>query len=281
MLKNKELNDVTILVNSCDLYEDAWRPFFVLLRTQWPKCPYRILLNTEKKSFIYEGVEVLNTGEDTWSKRVINALHTIETEYVLFFLEDFFLMSEVQEDLFDEALSLIKKNNQVGMISFNPEVSKAIWHTKRIRGEQHFEEVKKTTTARINAVCALWRKDFFLKVLQEEENPWEFESNGTERAKKYKEKVLCLRDDLPKVFNFRYCIGSGYGISQKSWLPKNKELFEKYDIEVDFERLGWYKTETKKRVKRTTKDKIKLIYKNPEELMQMVITKIKNKLGIK
>ena len=29
-------NDVTILVNSCDKYEDAWEPFFKLFSIQWP-----------------------------------------------------------------------------------------------------------------------------------------------------------------------------------------------------------------------------------------------------
>ena len=44
-------NDVTILVNSCDKYEDAWEPFFKLFSIQWPECPYKIILNTESKNF--------------------------------------------------------------------------------------------------------------------------------------------------------------------------------------------------------------------------------------
>ena len=45
-------NSVTILVSSCDLYEDAWYPFFKLLKIQWPECEqYRIVLNTETKTY--------------------------------------------------------------------------------------------------------------------------------------------------------------------------------------------------------------------------------------
>ena len=40
-------NDVTILVNSCDKYEDAWEPFFVLLEKYWIDHPRKILLNSE------------------------------------------------------------------------------------------------------------------------------------------------------------------------------------------------------------------------------------------
>ena len=36
--------EVTILVNSCDLYEDTWYPFFKLLQLQWPECPYKVVL---------------------------------------------------------------------------------------------------------------------------------------------------------------------------------------------------------------------------------------------
>ena len=82
-------NDVTILVNSCDKYEDAWEPFFRLFHMQWPDCPYKIILNTESKTFLcdYISVETIHTCEcNTWTERVKKALSKIDTEFVLFFL---------------------------------------------------------------------------------------------------------------------------------------------------------------------------------------------------
>ena len=61
----KPKQELAILVNSCDKYEDAWDPFFKLLKIQWPDCPYRIYLNTEFKNYVCDcfDVEVINSGK--------------------------------------------------------------------------------------------------------------------------------------------------------------------------------------------------------------------------
>ena len=39
--------NITILVNSCDLYEEAWHPFFKLMEINWPESKnYKIVLHT-------------------------------------------------------------------------------------------------------------------------------------------------------------------------------------------------------------------------------------------
>ena len=85
--------DVTILVNSCDLYEDAWDPFFRLLKIQWPDCAYPVILNTETKEYHCDFMDVrtVKSGKKrSWSARLKYALDQIETRFVLFSLEDFF-----------------------------------------------------------------------------------------------------------------------------------------------------------------------------------------------
>jgi len=271
--KNK---DCTILVNSCDLYEDAWEPFFKLFKIQWPDCPYSFILNTESKNYKSDfwDITIFKSGDIPWSDRVLNALETIESEFVVFFLEDFFLMSPVNVDVFHSALSLIRENEKIGAICFNPDIDSKVWKTKG-EYDKYFTELKKGSIARINAVAALWRKDFLTKMLKRGENPWEFESNGTKRGELCEEIVLCLTDVKYAPFRFHFCVGYGYGITSKSWLPKNKELFDKYDIKVDFENLGWYVPQPK-RQKRSFKEKISLIYKNPKELFEMFSVKIKH-----
>ena len=47
-------SNITVLVNSCDSYSDAWYPFFTLWKKYWPDCKYPIILNTESKSYLDE-----------------------------------------------------------------------------------------------------------------------------------------------------------------------------------------------------------------------------------
>lgn len=46
-----EFNDVTLLVSSCDKYEDTWHPFFELLHIYGNGFSCPIVLNTEKKQY--------------------------------------------------------------------------------------------------------------------------------------------------------------------------------------------------------------------------------------
>ena len=92
-------DDVTILVNSCDLYEDTWYPFFKLLQMQWPDCPYKVMLNTETKEYNcpFMNVETIKSGnEKSWTARLKYALNKIDSEFVLFFLEDFFFLNPLE-----------------------------------------------------------------------------------------------------------------------------------------------------------------------------------------
>lgn len=273
---------VSILVNSCDKYVDAWEPFFRLLHIQWPDCPYNIFLNTESKKYECDflNVSTICCGKNkSWSQRVKYALSLIDTDYVLFFLEDFFLMSPVNSYLLSNAVDEIQRNKRIGFISFNPDLDKALGYWKIDREyNEYYVYVSKKSKYRINAQANLWRKSFLNNVLKDNENAWEFEVYGTIRAKLMHQITLSRKIDSDKVFDYHTYQRFGYGINRGKWLQNNKSLFDKYAINVNFNNLGWYrKSNSQTRKKRTKKELIKLIYTNPIELLQIIKQKIQSK----
>lgn len=42
----------TVLLSTCDSYEDTWNPFFKLMNKYWEDCPYDVFINTESKNYI-------------------------------------------------------------------------------------------------------------------------------------------------------------------------------------------------------------------------------------
>ena len=50
--------DLTIIVCSCDAYEDLWYPYFEIFKNQWPDCKYPIILNTESKTYSHDGLNI-------------------------------------------------------------------------------------------------------------------------------------------------------------------------------------------------------------------------------
>lgn len=117
---------VTLLVSSCDKYSSTWEPFFKLLKIQWPECLCRIVLSTETKQFHMDSMNIntINAGPGlSWSTRLIRTLNQINTEYILFFLEDFFLLESVDNNNFNKAVKILDDNSNVCMIQF-PSIEK-------------------------------------------------------------------------------------------------------------------------------------------------------------
>lgn len=235
-------NICSMLVTSCDSYEDAWEPFFQLLHIMWPDLSLPLYLNTETKEYHNSSINVqvlhpININDEkgrpiSWSRRLKEVLNQIDSKYILFFLEDFFLMSPVRSDMVEKSIDYMEKNNDVVMIDYFREP-----HDDCVVMDE-FSYTSRDFDYGLNAMSALWRKDFLLSILRDE-NPWDFEFNATRRWWRTDYKVLTHREEFSPIFDYKTKTKFGYGIFQGKWLRKNPELFAKYGIEVDFEKRGF------------------------------------------
>ncbi|MCR5690193.1 MAG: hypothetical protein K6G71_08085 [Clostridiales bacterium] len=234
---------LTILLTSCDAYSDAWEPFFCLWRKYWPSCDYPFILNSETKTFHSEHFQVNSFcgGKDlAWSKRLKLCLKTVNTEYVLLCLEDYFLQAPVNTEVFDAALKAMNENEKIGVVQFAIDIPTK--YDGNIEINHYFSPVPKyqkdRNNGRIFCVLSLYRTKYLKKLLQAKESPWEFEIFGSLRSQYYREIILRENDNHPRCFSYYIEPKYGYAISRGKWLPKNRELFEENGIEVDFTNLG-------------------------------------------
>ena len=229
-------NLCSILVMSCDKYKDAWEPFFKMFSIMWPDCPFKLYLCTESLQFSSDGMDItcLNTDKksDSWSIRLKKAISKIDTKYILFFLEDFFVISPVRSDVVYSVLNWFENDKSVGFVDFNCNPNK----DELINGE--FSETLKKFRYRLNTQAGIWRKDYLYDVLRDED-PWTFETYASFRSRKMPYKVFSHRKEYPMVFEYYTENKDGYGLRRGKWLDKNPELFDKYDIKVDFSNLGF------------------------------------------
>lgn len=235
--------NVTILVNSCDKYEDAWTPFFKLLKIQWPECPYDIVLSTETKTFNCDcfDVRTINSSPElSWSSRLKNVLNQIETEYVLFFLEDFFLLEKVQTECFYAALELLENNADLSLVQFPSIEPDYVPCEKANNNSDIFEKVKLLKQYRAKVMVSLWRRSDFEYLIFENENPWICERETSIRSTACNKKIIKQNYNI-SIPAFFYHINPrmGYGITGGKWLKNNKPFFEKKRIlGVNYDNLG-------------------------------------------
>lgn len=241
------MNDFTIFVSSCDQYADAWHPFFSLLEKHGGSlCKRPICLCSETKTYTHHSLSIRTfqyRKNSTWSQRIKAALSTIDTEYILFIIDDYFLLDSINENTLQLVLEYLKNNKDVGYLSIpNKPMSTTTTSTE-------VAEKIDLTTKRLYLTVSFWKTDYMKRILRKHESIWDFERYSVLRVPLYPEKVMQLNPSYPILYHYLQpssikngldIVGEGYGIVRGRWLRSTKDLFEQHNIEVCFENMGWY-----------------------------------------
>lgn len=232
--------DLTILVNSCDSFEDCWLPFFTLLKRYWGADTIpNIVLITEKKEFTFDGLPIraaqVQTGSSTmtWSQCLLAAIDRVETDFILYLQEDYFIDSPINLKMFFEIMDVMRYESEIkyiGLTHFGNGGKKL---------ETNWPYLKKITRCapyRISTQAGIWRKATLRSYLKEWENGWMFELYGTLRAWRRNDLFLVWDPDQAKPI-----ISYGHtGIIKGKWAKFVPELFECENIKIDFSDRGFY-----------------------------------------
>jgi hypothetical protein len=107
----KEMN-ITGIVGTCDSYLDLV-PNYIKLFTKYSSLnPFLIIGETQT----LESIEVFTPGKKPWGERLLNGLEHINTKYILFTLEDYYLQTPI--DSYIKHSIDIMENNDLDKISF-------------------------------------------------------------------------------------------------------------------------------------------------------------------
>lgn len=235
--------DCTVLVCSCDSYEDAWEPFFELFWKYWPDCPYKVVLNTESKK--YEGggnvecFEFYKKGERVfYGERLLKHLNKIDTAYVLILMDDFFLRKKVDESKIEFCLNELKNHSDIAVFSFDAvrdelNIDDGIYQDFILRPK--YGEYK------MNFQGAIWNKQVLIKCIRSFETPWEIETKGSMRTFEMNERFYTLKDLSLSPIDYGKKTGLTWGIVRGKWIYEDVvPLFQKQGINVDFEKRGFF-----------------------------------------
>ena len=259
-------NRCTVLVNSCDKYEEAWLPFFSLLKKYWPQCEFQLAINTETKIFENNwGIITYNSNEKTWGRRLFECVNQIHTPFILCMLEDFFIQRDVLHEEIIRCISNMEKDDRIGVVYFNkisgytmvsdeyPDYIEMKWEeTNDTIGTDGTKSSQTNPLYMFNCQAAIWRKELLLEACQRCASPWEFEEHGFEKAdpmvRRY--KYFCSKttryDKLREgdVFGYLLIRSTGYGIWRSKWLWNNKKLFRREGIKCECKTLptvSWFR----------------------------------------
>ena len=215
----------SVLVSSSDAYSDLWTPFFTLFWRNWPDCPYPVFLGTNREHFEHPRVRILNAGlDESWSKNLRSFLSRIDSEYVLFLLEDFFFVKRVSTASISEQLNALRSLNGTMLRLFpNPPPHQPV------SGYAGIGSVHRLAPFRVSAQAALWKRTDLLALLVDGESPWEFERKGTLRSQNSAGGFYCTyKPVLPYI----------HTVEQGRWFRSAARRFEREDIGCNFDARG-------------------------------------------
>lgn len=269
----------SILINTCDKFEDCWNPFFKLWSLYWKDCNGKIYLNTEYKDYSYPGINIIpvkgcathsipKNQRATWSQCLKWALEAMDTDIVLYMQEDYFLKDTVKNDIVEQYVRLMEAHPDIQCIHLTDQAVSAEQPTVYT----HLKQVNPIQRYRVSCQAALWRKQELLDIIREHESAWEFEEFGSQRSGIMNHTYLCVDRSYVQLNKFEIIPYIFTGIIQGRWYDPVVELFKKHQIEVDYTIRGFVSERKKKPLKQRIKyrwNKIPKIIKNRIELRKL------------
>lgn len=177
------MDNLVILVSTFDKYSICWGPFCYSIQKYWINHPdIYFITNTLIADC---GKSILVGADRGWSNNLLFALRQIESPYILYTQEDYWIQKPVDASNIIDYLSLFEKN-LVDYIRLAPESGESINFQNDTRLVIYPDNSKWRTSLHM----AIWRKSVLMDLIIPGENQWDFEINGSIRSRKYGNRFL-------------------------------------------------------------------------------------------
>ncbi len=226
------MDNVAVLIVSWDTYWPCNEPMYTMMHHFWKNCDWPFYLCTRKKCkteswynrYIYASNDSLN-----WTGLLRDYLNQINEEYVFFLLVDQWPTDEIEGQSVVEAVRLMEKNEDVGVVYFR-ENAKDFRSTIEYKDKGYFE-IPFGESYRLCATPSVWRKRDLLIACKEDVSAWEFE-----RIVTFAEYTRCFRVLVDRRENVYKYMPAG-AILKAKWVREAISYSEEYGLNIDFSTL--------------------------------------------
>ncbi|MDR2656208.1 MAG: hypothetical protein LBB86_00100 [Oscillospiraceae bacterium] len=196
----------TVYISSCDRYSDLWRPFFILFEKYWPNRPYPVVLGAESKPLdelfvkpvddklkaLLQNVRCPRNCDPRasipWGLLTMNMLDNIDTEYVIFMLDDFFISRPVDQAMLTQCLDWMDADPAIGCFVVKPFPIADTMESPY----PPFRMAVDGAEQRVTTHAAVWRKGVLRRSIRPLDNPWKWEAEAAWRIPLQRDQIYYL-----------------------------------------------------------------------------------------
>lgn len=185
----EKLSNLAVVIHTWDGYSFLWEGWYYYFKQHWNfDLPIKIYFLNEEVEVDFEGVTNIKSGKGEWSDRLKIGLQAIEEENILYMQEDFWLnqMPDIKQ-----YYSSFKQLN-MDVLKLHP-VDMFITAFRAFRvGNYRYRKIARRSGYLISHQASIWKKEFLIQNLKDNEDPWTNELEGTKR--------LRLNNNALKIF---------------------------------------------------------------------------------
>lgn len=214
-------NKLAIYVSSFDGCSDLWDIFFSIFFRFWGNCAFPIYLINNEMRYDHENVHVINSGpEINWFNRTLKTLKELNEDYVFFFLEDYFISKNVNNEDVDEIIDFMNNNSiYYYRISAVPALKT---DQKRLNNSGNMKY----------PIClqpAIWKRKVLINILEEidAKSPWDFEYFYTSRYGLTPKKLEGV------MYDTRDILGYKNGVLRGKWIPQTLRYYKRLGVHIE------------------------------------------------
>ena len=184
--------DIAVVIVSCDKYKDLWHSTLNRINSLSVFDGVDKYLTVNFEELKIKGWNIIKCGEDiSWSDNLIYALEAIKNEFIFLLVEDIYIEEVIDNDFLFKSINYLKDMDSyyIKLIDF-PETLKINDHIGNYCKGEPFSI----------SVNGIWKVRELKKILARGESAWDFEINGSFRAKNLNTTLAFKRGPL-KMLN--------------------------------------------------------------------------------
>jgi len=187
---NSKLDELTIVVGSCDKYSFLWPKFIERFNRFWDhEITIDKYIMTETYNVKSKEFKTLKCGDVPYTEFLKNGLKNIEEKYILWLQDDYFLVNKLNSEIIKNCYDLIKKQENIIRVGIHPNSK---YYTTFKEKDSKFKKFSKNSMYSVSMQSSIWNRKKLIDFLSNSpnESPWQFEINGSQRLNNTKHEVV-------------------------------------------------------------------------------------------
>ena len=223
------MDNIAIVVMSCDSYSDLWDGFFETKERFWKDCPFNTYLVTNNKQCDLKHAVSIKCGDEfNWVGRLRECLKTIKEDTIILMLEDYYISNYVDQKEVESLVDFLSQEN----VSYCKLETRGTKFPKKYK-KDYIRLITPDIRYGMSLITSVWKKSFLLDVLGEDDyTAWEFEirRNMADDTSKTTDK-LCLCD-IRNILNISHMVQRG------KYLRSGLRFLKKQKVIIDYSKRG-------------------------------------------